>query len=103
MDRRDFLKLGILLPAAKSVIYNLFIAPQSYKDAVVRSNPIAYWPLGVANEYSISLEHDYSEPIFAPDPDKIGEFIEVGRTRPLLACDCYPELEVQIKTGHNDT
>ena len=103
MDRRGFLKLGALLPFYKKVIEELIEnkAPEPVEELIIDGPlPLHEYAkaMGFASHtYTDVTDRDViyydwasSEPIFEPDPDRIGEFIAVGRTRP-------------FKTGHNDT
>ena len=121
MDRRSFLKLGALLPIAKSVIDKLIADRELALDDVVDWHD----PVIIGGPLPLS------EPIFAPDPYRIGalEIVsnphlfnldgsvildtgdpvwdEYWKREALLArmkeCDCCTGLDIQIRTGHCDS
>ena len=82
MDCRSFLKLGALLPIAKSVIDKLIADRELALDDVVDWHD----PVIIGGPLPLS------EPIFAPDPDRIGEFDVVGE---------FPH-KIQLTTTDNE-
>lgn len=100
MDRRSFLKLGALLPAAKAVISDLFVVPRSYKDAVSWSDPVAYWPLDEQTE--VANPYTFQDPMVVPSTTRIGEYEYLGDIPAHGGQHGFSGIDVQITTGFDE-
>ena len=97
MDRRGFLKLAALLPIATEIIKKAITEREEVLDEQLDWDDPIILDTQTASAVMTTSVGDGSWLMYAPSRTRIGEYEVVGTVK---ALECYPNFDVQIRTGH---